>query len=254
MRQTSLPLVLALASAAVVLAPQARAGSCPDVLESATRLVIVSVPDMKSAKATLQTFERASLTAAWTRSSKPEPCVVGVKGIAWGDPYRSFARDHEPVKHEGDERTPAGIYRLGASFGFAKTDRPGYLHLTPGRNFCVDDPRSPLYGRIVPRSTAGSKVKGEDMAAFPLNKRGLVVNYPPNRAAKAGSCIFVHVWGGEGVGTAGCVALPEARVAHLQEWVRKRQHAAIAILAENAIARFDGCLPSGSGASAKLAH
>jgi len=253
MRQTSLPLASVLSVAAVLLAPQAHAGACPEILDGATRLVLISVPDMNSTKATMQTFERDSPTASWKRSSKPEPCVVGARGIGWGDPFRSFAKGDEPVKREGDQRTPAGIYRLGASFGFAKTNRPGYLHLTPGRNFCVNDPRSPLYGRIVPRSTAGTKVSGEDMVDFPLNKRGLVINYPPNPAAKAGSCIFVHVWGGEGVGTAGCVALPEARVAHLQEWTRKQQHAAIAILDEDGIGRFDGCLPSG-GSSAQLAR
>jgi L,D-peptidoglycan transpeptidase YkuD (ErfK/YbiS/YcfS/YnhG family) len=236
--------VLAIAFGIAALTSEAAAGYCPGDLGVATRLVLVVVPTMDTTKAVMQTFERDTPASAWTRSSAPEPTVVGARGIAWGDSFRSFARGDEPIKHEGDQRTPAGIYRFGASFGFAKTNRPGYLHLTPGANFCVDDPSSPLYGRIVPRSTVGKKVSGEDMAAFPLNKRGIVISYPSNREAKGGSCIFVHVWGGDGVGTAGCVALPEARVEHLQDWVRKRRHAAIAILPASALARFKDCLPS----------
>jgi hypothetical protein len=101
----------------------------------------------------------------------------------------------------------------------------------------------------VARSKAGEKISGEDMAAFPLNKRGIVIDYAPRRRAKAGSCIFVHVWGDEGAGTAGCVALPEARIAHLQEWTEGR-HAVIAIVSEDTVSRFGACLPSEAGASA----
>ncbi len=239
-----LRVILAIALGVAALTSEAAAGSCPGDLGVATRLVLVVVPAMDATKAVMHTFERDTPAASWRRSSEPEPCVVGARGMAWGEPFRSFARGDEPIKREGDLRTPAGIYRFGAGFGFAKTNRPGYLYLTPGANFCVDDPRSRLYGRIVPQSTAGKKVSGEDMAAFPLNKRGLVINFPPNREAKAGSCIFVHIWGGESVGTAGCVALPEPRVAYLQDWARKRQYSVIAMLPERALSRFDDCLPA----------
>ena len=76
----------------------------------------------------------------------------------------------------------------------------------------------------------GPSVSGEDMRKIDLYRRGLVVDYPTDRAARAGSCIFIHVWRGEGRGTAGCVALPEARVAALQEFAadghRRRDPAA----------------------------
>jgi hypothetical protein len=38
------------------------------------------------------------------------------------------------------------------------------------------------------------------------------------------------------------VALPETRVADLQEWTKGR-YAAIAIVSEDTATRFDGCLP-----------
>jgi L,D-peptidoglycan transpeptidase YkuD (ErfK/YbiS/YcfS/YnhG family) len=114
--------------------------------------------------------------------------------------------------------------------------------LASGEHYCVDDVRSPHYGRIVPRSVAGEGMSGEEMAAIDVYKRGIVIDYPPKRQSRAGSCVFVHIWEGEGIGTMGCVALVEARVAHLQKWA-KADRTAIAILPQAALSRFKGCLP-----------
>jgi len=243
------PMTLIATLAALLVAPAAHAGSCVPVLDRATRLVVVTAPNMDTEKAALRMFDRASTNEHWRQRGAPMPAVVGVRGLAWGLPFTSYAQGGEPIKQEGDERTPAGVYNLGATFGVEKSRRPNYLHLTPGANFCVEDTRSPLYGRIVPHSTAGKKVSGADMAAIPTYRRGLVIDYPPDRAKKSGSCIFVHIWSGEGVGTTGCVGLPETRVADLQEWT-KGGYAAIAIVSEDIAARFDGCLPPQSSVSA----
>jgi L,D-peptidoglycan transpeptidase YkuD (ErfK/YbiS/YcfS/YnhG family) len=227
---------------ALAIVPAAQAGSCPRVLDKATHLAIVSAPTMQSVGATLRRYERADAGAAWSPRGSAQPVVVGARGLAWGHLFAAHAQDAEPLKREGDKRTPMGVYPLGATFGFAKNDRPNYLRLTPGANYCVHDTSSPLYGRIVPRSTVGAKVSGEEMSKIPTYKRGIVIDYPPDAAAKGGSCIFVHIWEGEGVGTSGCVALPEAEVASLQEWTKGR-HAAIAIVAADTVARFGACLP-----------
>lgn len=226
----------------------AGANYCPRALHRATRLVIITVPASDSVKATMQTFARKSPAGSWERRSDPEPAVVGAAGIGWGQTFASFAKKDEALKREGDNRTPAGVFRLGPTFGFGIEKITGHVQLLPGKSFCVEDPNSTHYGQIIERSKAKDAKSGEDMAASPLYKRGIVVNYPALRAAKAGSCIFLHVWGGDGVGTAGCVALPEARVAELQEWTGKG-FTAIAILAEDAADRFKGCLPLGSYSS-----
>ena len=231
-----------------LLAADASANYCPRVLHRATRLVVITVPGMDHTKATMHTFERASPAASWERRTEPEAAVVGARGIGWGHPFSGYARKDEPLKREGDQRTPAGIYRLASTFSFAKEKRADHLQLAPGKQFCVHDARSPRYGRIVDKAIAGEKTSGEDMATFPLYKRGVVIDYPPHRGEKAGSCIFLHVWGGEGVGTAGCVAMPEARVAHLQDWVGTR-FGAIAVVTESAVERFKGCLPLGTYSS-----
>lgn len=233
----------ALALTVVVLAPQvAGAAQCPRVLTDATRLAVVSAPDMDTGTARLRTFARADPSAAWKESGVAQAVVIGKRGLGWGHPFAALAQPGEPVKREGDKRTPAGIYRLGATFGFSADDRAGHLHLSPGRQYCVDDVRSPDYGLIVDRSDVARGTSGEDMGAEPLYERGIVIAYPPNAAAKAGSCIFVHIWADEDVGTAGCVALPAAGVARLQDWAHGHK-AAIAILSQDAMSRFAGCLP-----------
>src|SRR5262249_51326015 len=194
---------------AAFAAPVTSAGDatnlCPAVLSHATRLVLVVAPTMSSVTAMLRRFERLSADAKWTEVGKAEPAVVGKGGLGWGWTFAASARDGEPAKHEGDKRAPAGFYPVGRPFGLAPVAADGFLKLEPEQSFCVDDVRSSFYGRIVPRAVAGRATHGETMWTVPLYRRGLLVNYPPNRTEKAGSCVFIHVWRGPASGTAGCV-------------------------------------------------
>jgi L,D-peptidoglycan transpeptidase YkuD (ErfK/YbiS/YcfS/YnhG family) len=146
------------------------------------------------------------------------------------------------MKHEGDKRTPAGVFEISRPFGFGPSSLPGYLRLRRGATFCVDDTRSPHYGKIVSRAQAGRGVSGEDMATIRLYRRGLVVNYPPNAARRAGSCIFIHVWRRPTSGTLGCIATSDVNIQRLQTFISGHR-AALAILPETARDRLGNCLP-----------
>ena len=225
-----------------IVSERAGRAPCPLALSEADRLVLVTTPTMDGPSATLETFERASPSGPWRRRSGPEPAVVGQAGLGWGFTFRDKAVPGEPLKMEGDQRSPAGIFAIGKSFGFAATDRPDYVQLKPGVQICVDDPASLYYSQIVTRAEAGPEAKGEDMPAIPVYARGLAIDYKTSGAERAGSCIFMHIWKGEGAGTAGCVAAPESSIASLQDFAGKGR-AAIAILAEGGKRRFPGCLP-----------
>lgn len=215
---------------------------CPAVLSDATGLVLVVASSMQSVTATLRRFDRPSRDAAWTEIGKAQPAVVGRGGLGWGWSFAGDAKDGEPLKHEGDRRAPAGFYPLGRPFGLAAAALPGYLKLEPEQAFCVDDPSSPFYGTIVPRGLAGKATSGEAMWSVPLYRRGLIVDFPPNRSARGGSCVFVHIWRSPASGTVGCVALGEDGVRSLQAWA-KPGSTAIAILPKAAVERFAACLP-----------
>ena len=93
-----------------------------------------------------------------------------------------------------------------------------------------------------PRKVAGRDVSVENMSRMlPMYRRGLVVDYPTDGRARAGSCIFIHVWRSPGTGSVGCVAMPEPRVEALQEF--SAGGAVIAVLPQQALGRFAGCLP-----------
>ena len=240
MRHSSIAAVVAM-SCALLLGCGEEQG-CPKVLETASRLIFVSTATMDGPTATLATYERESPSAPWTLLAPSEPAVVGSKGLAWGWTFQGLAKGGEPLKVEGDKRTPAGIFALGPTFGFSPSAAPGHLTLEKGKHICVDDARSPHYSRIVSREAAGQGTSGEEMASIGVYEKGIVVDYPTDREARAGSCIFVHIWQGEGQGTSGCVAAPQGKIAALQE-LAAAGAVAIAIVPEPARKRFGHCLP-----------
>jgi D-alanyl-D-alanine dipeptidase len=196
---------------------------------------------MHQTTARLRRFTRASSGDAWVQDGGPEPVVLGAAGLAWGYTFDHLRRESEPLKVEGDRRTPAGVFRLGPSFGFAPAAFPGHIVLKPDDSLCVDDPRSKFYNSIRSRAEIGAGTSAEKMWRIPSYRAGLIVEYPTNRDKRRGSCIFIHVWQSPAYGTAGCIALPEERVKLLQQF--SRGGAVLAILPDYALQRLSGCLP-----------
>jgi L,D-peptidoglycan transpeptidase YkuD (ErfK/YbiS/YcfS/YnhG family) len=172
---------------------------------------------MAAQNGTAHLFERASPEEAWKPVEPPEPVMLGKAGMAWGIGFQHFAAGGEPKKVEGDGRTPAGAYRIGASFGFAASPRPGYRQIAED-TVCVDDPSSPAYNTVTSRKIVGKKVHGENMSKVARYRLGLMVDYLTDAKARGGSCIFIHVQRSPTSPTEGCIALPEARVAAWQDF------------------------------------
>ncbi|RDV03555.1 hypothetical protein DXH78_02510 [Undibacter mobilis] len=225
----------------LLLAPSlALAQTCPVPLANARKLVLVTPDTITSTTATLRRFTRTSAGAAWRADAEPVTATIGRGGTAWSHAFRSYALAGEPVKIDGDKRVPAGIYPIGRSFGFGPSRLKGYLRIEEGMT-CVDDPSSPAYNTITSRAQVGWKVGGENMWRVPEYRRGLVIDYPTNRTAKAGSCIFIHVRKPGAPGTSGCVSLPEPEVERLQQFASGG--AVLAVVPRAALGRFGGCLP-----------
>jgi len=226
----------------------ALAQTCPGPLGDAKRLVLVTADGFNATAATLQTFERATPKDSWQAVGAAEAVLVGKAGIAWSHFFRDLRRGNEPVKVEGDKRAPAGVYRIGRTFGIVPSSRPGHMQVT-GDTICVHDLSSPAYNTIASRAQLGPKVSAENMSrALPMYRRGLLVDYPTDAKARAGSCIFIHVWHSPTVGTAGCVSMPEARLEALQDFAAPG--AVLAIMPRAALPRLAGCLPAvGAGTS-----
>ena len=97
-------LVLSLVLAAMT------SSACPPILQNAARLILVTAPTMDAVAGELRLFERDKPQLPWRLAHAAEPTVLGLKGMGWGGGFAGLARSGEPIKTEGDDRTPAGIF------------------------------------------------------------------------------------------------------------------------------------------------
>ena len=231
----------AILAAIMLLTPQvALAQNCPEPLASARRLVLVTADTLTSTTATVERFQRHTPNAQWEVAGGAATALIGHKGVGWSHAFRKFAKRGEPIKVEGDKRAPAGFYKIGPSFGFRASQVHNYVRVADGM-VCVNDLTSPAYNTITRRDRIGPDVHAENMSRVPDYRRGLLVDYPTDRKARAGSCIFIHLQLAGKTGTGGCVALPEPQLEALQDF--SQEGAVLAILPRAALDRFKGCLP-----------
>jgi L,D-peptidoglycan transpeptidase YkuD (ErfK/YbiS/YcfS/YnhG family) len=225
-----------LLGAAGILTVSARAAE-PDPFVQSTQMIVVTTPDWNAVEGTLQRYQRGTPRETWHPAGEPIAIVVGQKGMGWGigvmatnDSTVRLASD--PVKKEGDGKSPAGIFALGTAFGDAPQPLPGlktpYLHLTSSIE-CVDDSSSRYYNRLVDRSTAVPDWKSSEhmLSVGEAYRWGIVVGHnggdmmahatPP--VPRGGSCVFLHIWKNSTRGTAGCTAMSQNQLETLLTWL-----------------------------------
>ncbi len=216
---------------ALVLAFLAGLGPVP---ESARQMLLVTTAEWSATDGALQRYQREP-GGDWRAVGEPVPVVVGRSGLGWGRGLHPAEADG-PTKREGDGRAPAGVFRLSAAFGYADSAATGLPYVpTPGLH-CVDDRRSASYNQVrgVPAdrdwdshetmrrrdglyrigAIVAHNGPGVDPALVP--QAALADDVP---VAGDGSCIFLHVWRGPGTVTAGCTAMPDARLAEVLAWL-----------------------------------
>jgi D-alanyl-D-alanine dipeptidase len=196
----------------------------PPLLANARQMILVVTPDWNTVEGELRRYERPAPGAPWRAVGTPGTIVVGRNGLAW-DPLISPAVAG-PVKKEGDGRSPAGVFALGKAFGFAPPAEASwlkvpYLPIVEGIE-CVDDGASAVYNQIVDRRT----VKNADWSSSEKMREvgeayrwGVVVNYNTPAAPGRGSCIFLHIGGEGGRGTAGCTAMAPEFLRDVMAWI-----------------------------------
>ncbi|MEP7001130.1 MAG: hypothetical protein ABI969_11670 [bacterium] len=207
--------------------------SSPAALTRAQQLVVVITPDWNVTTGTLRRFTRESATAPWQSAAPSVSVVIGRTGLAWAEQALASAVT-QPVKHEGDGRSPAGAFPLDTAFGFAPRAelswlRLPYAALQPGSD-CVDDEASAYYNTVVDRSTVPriDWNSAEHMRQIGQYRLGVIVGYnaaPPTPGR--GSCIFLHIWGGPASTTAGCTALDAGELETLMRWLDSARRPAL---------------------------
>jgi L,D-peptidoglycan transpeptidase YkuD (ErfK/YbiS/YcfS/YnhG family) len=238
--------------AALTFSVHAFAAPAAPPWQGARQMVLVTIDGWNTDQGTLRRFARED--DRWVAVGAAWPVVIGKRGAAWGLGLQP-PRDDGPVKHEGDNRSPAGVFRIGTAFGYA----PHIATAMPYRalsatDWCMDVVDSPYYNRIVDAKQVGAAaVKG---SSEPMRRdlhvhgdqryrMGFVIESNPDARPEAGSCIFGHLWASPTTGTAGCTAMTPESMRDLLGWLKPEDHPVFVLLPRQAYAalRDDWQLP-----------
>jgi D-alanyl-D-alanine dipeptidase len=197
---------------------------------SPLQLLVVVTDSWESMQGDLRLYEREHETSAWLYTGKQYPVVLGENGLGWGLGLLPSPEYENPVKAEGDGKSPAGLFSLGTVFGFPTREemvllKMDYLSLDEHCE-AVDDPESIYYNQIVSTQFLDAAAidwgSSEKMREEPLYALGMVVNHNfPFPMPRRGSAIFFHIWQSENQGTAGCTAMSRESLMELLFWLDK---------------------------------
>ena len=201
-----------------------------DPLAGSRQCLVVTSANWSAPTGALRAFERAP-DGPWKAVGDSVPVVLGKKGLGWGLGFLNVPITTGPRKKEGDNKAPAGVFRLGPAFGYASANRARWIKLlyvaltknTEG----VDDPRSRYYNQLVDRSKIAQvdwRTSEKMLRADDLYKWGVFVAHNSSAKPGAGSCIFLHIWRNASAATAGCTAMPEGNLVKLLHWLDPAAH------------------------------
>ncbi len=226
------------------LALAATAHAAPPATRAADQLVVVVTEGWDANQGRLQAYTRTP--SGWVANGPGFAVAIGRNGSAWGTGLASS--EGEPRKHEGDGRSPAGVFAIGPAFGYeARIDSTMPYRQMQADSWCIDVPGSPLYNQIVDAREVGAEAVKGSTEAMRLDlhhdgdrryREGFVIANNPDNVPQAGSCIFAHLWRTPGETTAGCTAMEPADMQRLLRWLRPQAHPQFVLLPRAEYARL----------------
>ena len=216
------------ATAPLPVSTATRSAAAPTA--SALQMLLVITDDWDAVPGVMRRFERDGVRSVWRPVGSDIAVVVGGAGLGWGDGLHGTGSPNEPgpIKQEGDNRSPAGVFRLTSAFGYAPRDSMSWITMPYAQATdaykCVDDAASIHYNQMLFRQP-GSAVdwrSAEDMhRRDSLYRMGVVVEHNANgQRVGAGSCIFLHIWPGAAGNTSGCTAFSSDAMNALLAWLK----------------------------------
>jgi L,D-peptidoglycan transpeptidase YkuD (ErfK/YbiS/YcfS/YnhG family) len=190
------------------------------------QLIIVTAPSWNSIHGTLSFYERDSQNK-WITPLQNISVTLGRAGMAWGKGLQPANLNTGVLKHEGDGKSPAGIFKLTTLFGYGEMESGMDFIQADSTLYCVDDVNSPYYNQLVStRNVSKDWNSAEDMKRKDvLYKSGVVVAYNTDPVRKGdGSCIFLHIWKSSGDSTSGCTAMTESNLLMLIQALDKKKN------------------------------
>lgn len=181
------------------------------MLFGSQQLVVVIAQDMNATSGMMVRYEKE--TGVYKAVSASVPVILGRSGLGWD-------QGREPLKREGDGRSPAGLFDITATFGEDPTANSALPYwYADDRLICIDDVNDTRYntmGYLTPEDLPKSfeRMRRDDA----VYRNGAVIDYNGERVSGRGSCIFFHLNHLNKRPTAGCTAMEEQPLLELINW------------------------------------
>jgi D-alanyl-D-alanine dipeptidase len=211
---------------ALIVAPRLWAGGAHiSPLSRSRQALVVTTMDWNDLHGTAQRYERKA-DGNWAPIGPTFPVVVGKTGLGWGRGIHPAGIPTDgPIKKEGDGKAPAGVFLLPRAFGYDPGPLEGfhlsYFPLTVNSE-CVDDSHSSHYNELLDNrgvtkdwNSSETMLRSDDLYHW-----GVYVAHNASPAQPgSGSCIFLHIWSGQDIGTVGCTAMQQTDIVSLLRWL-----------------------------------
>ena len=195
-----------------------------EIPKSCDQLVVGIAKTWNSSYLKVTLYERTR--SGWVVVGQPANGRIGKNGLAWGLGIHPFLSAPH-LKHEGDGRSPAGVFQLGDAYGIHKSIRKHRglsYHRVTSRDLWVEDSASPRYNCHIrldhEPSTTWEKKAQMRQNDYPHSLKLYIGHNTAHKSKPAkpngGSAIFFHIWRNAGKSaTSGCTTLPEPNLRYL---------------------------------------
>lgn len=209
-RVRRLLVIICAAVLAVAVAPAANAAETPWFARSVGNATqVISVVGTGGSKAKMDVWQRTS--SGWQPVAAGIPANIGANGML-------------PKTRDGNMATPMGVFTLDFAFGTEPNPGGGLAYVQVGPDHWWDgDMGSPTYNTMqvcrkeqCPFRTEPSS--GTENLQIPQYRHAIVMGVNKARVPGNGGAFFVHTT--DGGPTAGCVAIDDAMMVKLIQWLK----------------------------------
>ncbi|WP_211296154.1 L,D-transpeptidase family protein [Mycobacterium aquaticum] len=175
-----------------------------------TATQVISVVGVGGSKAMMDVYQRDA--TGWQAVAAGIPASIGANGMA-------------AETHDGNMATPMGVFSLDFAFGTAPNPGGGlqYVQITDNNHWWDGDVKSPTYNTMqvcqkaqCPFNT--DPASGTENLNISAYKHAVVMGVNKARVPGNGGAFFVHTT--DGGPTAGCVAIDDAKLVQIMQWLR----------------------------------
>ncbi len=210
--------LLCVGSIVLATAPVGQAQTVPWFAQSVRNATqVISVVGVGGSKAKMDVYQRTGV--GWQPVAAGIPAWIGAKGMA-------------PETHDGEMKTPMGIFTLDFAFGTAPNPGGGLPYVQVGPDHWWDgDMKSPTYNTMQVCKKAQcpfdtDPASGTENLQIPQYVHAVVMGVNKARVPGNGGAFFLHAT--DGGPTAGCVAIDDDKLVEIMRWLRPGALIAIA--------------------------